>query len=91
MPIEIDESITGFTRDDLYEFLKTRNIVARKYFYPIVTDYACYSDQFDSSQTPNAKRIGGRILTLPIAASMTEEEIERCCNALQEMVERTKS
>lgn len=88
MPVEIDESITGFTRDDLYEFLKTKNIVARKYFYPIVTDYECYRDQFDSNQTPNAKRIGNRILTLPIAASMTEEEIERCCSALREMVER---
>lgn len=90
MPIEIDESITGFTRDDLYEFLKTRNIIARKYFYPIVTDYECYRERFDSNLTPNAKKTGNRILTLPIAASMTEEEIVRCCSALREMIERAK-
>lgn len=91
MPIEIDESITGFTRDDLYEFLKTKNIISRKYFYPIVSDYECYRDKFDSNRTPNAKRIGDRILTLPIAASMTKEDVERCCSALQEMIGRAEA
>ncbi len=90
MPIEIDESITGFTRDDLHSFLKTKNIGARKYFYPIVTDYECYRDKFNSNLTPNAKKVGDRILTLPLSASMTEEEVSRCCNALREMIERKR-
>lgn len=88
MPIEIDKTVAGYTRDDLFEFLQTKNIIARKYFYPIITDYECYRDQFDSSLTPIAKRIGDRILTLPIAASMTDEDIERCCTALKQMAER---
>lgn len=88
MPIEIDETVAGYTRDDLFAFLQTKNIIARKYFYPIITDYECYRDQFDSSLTPIAKRIGDRILTLPIAASMTDEDIERCCTALKQMAER---
>lgn len=88
MPIEIDESIAGYTRDDLFEFLQCKGIVARKYFYPIITDYECYQERFDSNLTPIAKRIGDRILTLPIAASMTDEEIERCCMALKEMGEK---
>lgn len=88
MPIEIDETVAGYTRDDLFEFLQTKNIIARKYFYPIITDYECYRDRFDSSLTPIAKRIGDRILTLPIAASMTDEDIERCCTALKQMAER---
>ena len=88
MPIEVDVNEAGYTRDDLYEFLKTKGIVARKYFYPIITDYECYRDRFDSNKTPIAKKIGNRILTLPIAACMTDEDIERCCSALQEMEER---
>lgn len=88
MPIEIDEQVAGYSRDDLFDFLKTKEIIARKYFYPIVSDYECYRDRFDSEETPVAKRVGNRILTLPIAASMTEEEITRCCDALREMAER---
>ena len=88
MPIEVDANEAGYTRDDLYEFLKTKGIVARKYFYPIITDYECYKDRFDSNRTPIAKKIGNRILTLPIAACMTDEDIERCCSALQEMAGR---
>jgi len=88
MPIEIEESVAGYTRDDLFEFLQSKGIVARKYFYPIISDYECYRERFDSSLTPIAKRIGDRILTLPIAASMTDEEIERCCIALKQMTER---
>lgn len=85
MPIEVDENIAGYTRDDLFEFLKSKGIVARKYFYPIISDYECYREQYDSRKTPIAKRIGDRILTLPIAASMTDEDIEKCCMALKEM------
>lgn len=89
MPIEIDESIAGYTRDDLFSYLQKNGIVARKYFYPIITDYECYKEQFDSNLTPIAKRVGDRILTLPIAASMTDEEIERCCMALKNMGEKS--
>lgn len=88
MPIEIDEEAAGYSRDDLFEFMQSKGIVARKYFYPIISDYECYREQFDSRLTPIAKRIGDRILTLPIAASMTDDEIERCCVALQQMTKR---
>lgn len=88
MPIEIDPDITGFSRDDLFEELKKHDIVARKYFYPIISDYACYREQHDSSLTPIAKRVGERILTLPIAASMTEEDINRCCDTIVDFVGR---
>lgn len=89
MPIEIDSEAAGYTRDELYSYLKEKRIMARKYFYPIVSDYECYRGMFDSSHTPVAKRAGERILTLPISASMTEEDIIRCCDALREMAERT--
>lgn len=88
MPIEIDPETAGYTRDDLFKYLKSKNIIARKYFYPITTDFECYRDRFDSASTPVAKRVGGRILTLPIAASMTDGEISYCCNALKEMKAR---
>ena len=41
-PIEIDESNFYMTRDELYQKLKLYNVFARRYFYPLVSDFACY-------------------------------------------------
>lgn len=90
MPIEIDPEITGFTRDDLFDYMGKKNIIARKYFYPIVSDYECYRKQYDSNLTPIAKRVGERILTIPIAATMTDDDISRCCEAIRELAESVK-
>lgn len=90
MPIEIDEETAGYSRDSLAAFLRSQNIEARKYFYPLVSDYECYRERFDSSRTPVAKRAAQRILTLPIAASMTGREVGRCCQALEQAAERIR-
>ncbi len=41
-PIEIIEKEFGMSRDVLYEKLKEYNVYTRRYFYPLVCDYACY-------------------------------------------------
>jgi len=74
------------TRDVVYEALKRNGINARKYFYPLVQDYACYSKSFSSDTTPVAKMIAEAVLCLPLYGSMLEEEIERIesvINAIQ--------
>lgn len=88
MPIEIEQAKAGYSRNDLASFLHTKGIEARKYFYPLVSDYACYKDRFDSMKTPMAKKTAEQILTLPIAASMTDREVDRCCQALRQAAER---
>ncbi|MGC1456233.1 MAG: DegT/DnrJ/EryC1/StrS family aminotransferase, partial [Nitrospirota bacterium] len=42
MPIEVDEKEFGMSRDALYEKLKEWNVHARRYFYPLISDYPCY-------------------------------------------------
>ena len=32
----------GLTRDQLYLKLREYNVLARRYFYPLVPDFACY-------------------------------------------------
>lgn len=82
MPIEIDEQVTGFTRDQLCAKLAEDNIFARKYFYPLTVDYACYRGQFDRYALPVARRVSARILTLPLAADMADDDVSRCIKAL---------
>ena len=85
MPIEIDPEVAHYTRDELHDFLLTRNIGTRKYFYPLVTDYKCYREQYCKIQLPVAAKVAARILTLPLAASMTDEDVQRVCEALHEI------
>ncbi len=54
------------SRDEVYEELKKNNIMARKYFYPLTNDAQCYKNRFNAGETPIAKYVADRILTLPL-------------------------
>ena len=41
-PIEVDGKEFGMSRDALYEKLKEYNVHTRRYFHPLICDYACY-------------------------------------------------
>lgn len=73
-----------YTRDELFARLKENDIVARKYFYPLVNEYTCYKDleTADVSKTPVAKHIADRVLTLPLYADLTTEDIDKICDII---------
>lgn len=79
MPILFKDSF-GSTRDEVFEALANNNIKARKYFYPLITDFACYAGQFDSSKTPHAQYIANRILTLPLYSDLSISDVDRICD-----------
>jgi len=70
------------TRDDVFERLESEGIKARKYFFPLTTDYACYRDRFDSRSTPMAAQLAHRVLTLPLFADLTLDEVDRVCDVI---------
>ncbi len=81
-PIIIEDEY-GLTRDQLYEKLAENDIFTRKYFYPLVSDYDCYNKQYDSTLTPIAKDIANRVLTLPMYANLSLEDVEKICNIIK--------
>ena len=83
-PLVIDETRFGTDRDGVYEALKGQDILARKYFWPLVSDYGCYREQYDSSRTPVAQRISGRVLTLPLYPELPVPDAERICDIILE-------
>lgn len=85
MPIEIDAELAGYSRDELCEALHTNGIGARKYFYPLAPEYDCYRGRFAEAEIPVARRASERILTLPLAASMRAEDVERVCGVIKNM------
>lgn len=73
-----------YDRDQVFELLKAENIIARKYFYPLTNGFACYQDlpTAGEDRTPVAKHIAYRVLTLPLFADLTVEEVDKICNIL---------
>ena len=62
--------------------LEKEGIYSRKYFYPLITDYQCYSNEYDSSLTPIAKKISDNVLTIPMYADLSLEDVNRICDII---------
>ncbi|OXU15582.1 DegT/DnrJ/EryC1/StrS family aminotransferase [Sedimentisphaera salicampi] len=83
-PILVDKEKFGKSRDELYEKLKESNIYARKYFYPLITDFAPYKDSSicRSEDLPAAKKAAEKVLCLPVHTELNERDIEMICEAV---------
>ena len=71
------------TRDEVFVKLKDNDIVARKYFYPLTNSFECYKDRYDVDETPVAKYIAERVLTLPLYADLALEDVDRICEIIK--------
>lgn len=71
-------------RDTIFEELKKNNIIARKYFYPLTNTFKCYEnlETADVKKTPVAKYISERVLTLPLYADLSLEDVDRICDII---------
>jgi dTDP-4-amino-4,6-dideoxygalactose transaminase len=66
------------TRDALYDKLKTRGYHARRYFYPLISDFPMYRG-FPSSRRDNlpvATQMAEQVLCLPIFPALDHQTIE---------------
>ncbi|MBS5283728.1 MAG: DegT/DnrJ/EryC1/StrS family aminotransferase [Clostridiales bacterium] len=72
----------ALTRDQVYECLARENIYARKYFYPLTSQFQCYEGRFPAEETPVALWAADRVLTLPCYADLALEEVDRICRII---------
>ncbi len=71
-----------YDRDTVVSLLAKENIAARKYFYPITNSFSCYKDLSGADSTPIAKRISENVLTLPLYADLSVEDVDRICDII---------
>lgn len=73
-----------YDRNQVQELLAQDNIFARKYFYPLTSELACYAEQYGASvaNTPVAKKAAECVLTLPMFADLTVEDVDRICDII---------
>lgn len=67
------------SRDALYQKLKDQNIFARRYFYPLISDFPMYRDMPSANRDnlPVASDAARKVLCLPMSDALTPDEQER--------------
>jgi len=84
-PILVDKSVYGISRDDLYLKLKENSIFARRYFYPLISNFEPYCN-LPSAKTDNlrnATNASNQVLCLPIYVELSTSDIERIVNIIK--------
>lgn len=83
-PIEVNPDEFGASRDDIFKALEKNGIHARKYFYPIITDMEVYRRRgLNSDGVPIAKKVGDRIITIPIYPGLEESVREKIVDTIK--------
>ena len=86
MPVLIDKFLYGHSRDILFDSLASHKIHARKYFFPLISDYACYRQNIGQlCDIPVARLFAEQILTLPLYTGMTEEDADFVCDIIHKV------
>lgn len=64
------------SRDELYTKLRQHGVYARRYFYPLISDFPMYRGLASASpdNLPVARHISNQVLCLPIFPDMSEEQ-----------------
>ena len=75
-PILVSDK-SSVTRDDIADALERENVYARKYFYPITSEFTAFRGRFTIQETPIAKSVSERILCLPLHPRMTPDDAKR--------------
>ena len=78
-PIFITEKEYGMSRDALYAKLKENNILGRRYFYPLISNFPVYRglESARSENLPVANKLANQVLCLPMYADLTDDDIAR--------------
>lgn len=71
-----------YTRDEVCDRLKEHDVIARKYFYPLTNSFECYKGRFDVNDTPIALDVSKKVVTLPLYADLSLDDVDRICDVI---------
>lgn len=83
-PIFVDAEKFGMTRDELYFKMKEQGILARRYFYPLISSFSTYRGLPSATREnlPTATRMADTVICLPIHHEITEDDQQRVLNVI---------
>lgn len=85
-PIFVDSEKYGMTRDELYFKMKERNVLGRRYFYPLISTFSTYRglESSRSENLPNAHKMAESVICLPMYAGLTNDDAEMVIESIIE-------
>lgn len=88
--IRINRAGFGASRDEVFETLKQLNVFARKYFFPLCTGYACYSDLPSAApgRLPVASAVVDEVLCLPLYGTLPLAHVDVICEVVRSLQAR---
>lgn len=83
-PIFVDAEKYGMTRDELYFKMKEHNVLGRRYFYPLISEFSTYRglESARPENLPNAHRMAETVICLPMHHALSDDDIERVINCI---------
>lgn len=78
-PIFVDAEKFGMTRDELFYKMAEKNILSRRYFYPLISNFPTYRGLPSAAKEnlPIANKMADEVLCLPMHHALTEEDMNR--------------
>jgi len=83
--VEVDQTKTGLTRDELVAVLTAENVLARRYFYPGCHRMEPYRSLFPHAGLvlPVTERVAERVLVLPTGTAVSDDAARTICDILR--------
>jgi dTDP-4-amino-4,6-dideoxygalactose transaminase len=77
----------GRSRDEVHTELKKYNVITRKYFYPLCSDYSCYRHlpSANPENLPVAHKVVKEVLCMPLYGDLELEAVETICEIIRNL------
>ena len=85
--IEIDEDKYGISRDELHVELKKYNIITRKYFYPLCSEFEWYKHlpSAKKENLPVSHEVVKKVLSMPYYGELNIEDVNQICEIIRDI------
>ena len=72
------------TRDELYFKMKAANVLGRRYFYPLISEFSTYRGLPSAAKEnlPNAHKMADSVICLPMHHELSDVDVERVLNLI---------
>ncbi|MCM1337857.1 MAG: DegT/DnrJ/EryC1/StrS family aminotransferase [Candidatus Amulumruptor caecigallinarius] len=83
-PIFVDGEKYGMTRDELYAKMRERNVLGRRYFYPLISEFSTYRSLPSATKEnlPVAHAMADSVICLPMHHALSEHDVERVIDCI---------
>ena len=83
-PIFVDQKAYGMSRDALYFKMRDAQVLGRRYFYPLISEFATYRglESARPENLPNAHQMANSVICLPMHHALSNDDIQRVINCI---------